>query len=451
MDHELPSIRSRGPGVKKAFAAAHEFIEVDEQVEAFFYLAMNSSVVVTDRRTLVIKGGQIGTKEPPTVLPRLPLLTLEKRGLLGRTYLIHDDQQVEISLTDGDVKTLRTLIDSTGEADERRGDDGAGSAAPRSLVEGVSTWLKEDDEFRRPVEKALLEGEQLLFFGQRVLVEAENTSLFVTNARIGLTTKNCVIAQFRLNSVETITFSKSMGKQRVLLRLVDGREYRFGKVVAQEEAIVLAITERARKDESDARTEIFEFAALPEDEILWIQARHITNRIGDNNREIADKGQGAVASAQLYTTAIRQGNVVRPLDGDVSAEVQSGGGIQVSHRPTLTRMAAGSILPGTALIPGLAFQKKKTIESRTTYFAVVHPDWMLDVNVDPDDSASAIRAAKIINKRAESLKPSPEPTDAAPQPTAKSPAEQIREMKALLDEGIITQDDFDTFKASILG
>jgi hypothetical protein len=114
-------------------------------------------------------------------------------------------------------------------------------------------------------------------------------------------------------------------------------------------------------------------------------------------------------------------------------------------------MAAGSILPGTALIPGLAFQKKKTIESRTTYFAVMHPDWTLDVNVDPDDSASAIRAAKIINKRAESLKPSPEPPAAIPQPTPKSPAEQIREMKALLDEGIITQDDFDTFKASVFG
>jgi len=32
-----------------------------------------------------------------------------------------------------------------------------------------------------------------------------------------------------------------------------------------------------------------------------------------------------------------------------------------------------------------------------------------------------------------------------------SPAERLREMKALLDEGLITQDDFDSFKKSILG
>jgi hypothetical protein len=34
---------------------------------------------------------------------------------------------------------------------------------------------------------------------------------------------------------------------------------------------------------------------------------------------------------------------------------------------------------------------------------------------------------------------------------AKSPADQIRGMKALLDEGVMSQEEFDRFKASILG
>ena len=34
---------------------------------------------------------------------------------------------------------------------------------------------------------------------------------------------------------------------------------------------------------------------------------------------------------------------------------------------------------------------------------------------------------------------------------AKSKAEQLREIKALLDEGILTQDEFDLEKKSILG
>lgn len=41
--------------------------------------------------------------------------------------------------------------------------------------------------------------------------------------------------------------------------------------------------------------------------------------------------------------------------------------------------------------------------------------------------------------------------EAAPPAGQKSVAEQLREMKALLDEGVITQEDFDKFKASLIG
>lgn len=48
--------------------------------------------------------------------------------------------------------------------------------------------------------------------------------------------------------------------------------------------------------------------------------------------------------------------------------------------------------------------------------------------------------------------PEPSPRN-VPEPGQgqKSVAEQLREMKALVDEGVITQDDFDKFKAGLLG
>jgi hypothetical protein len=37
------------------------------------------------------------------------------------------------------------------------------------------------------------------------------------------------------------------------------------------------------------------------------------------------------------------------------------------------------------------------------------------------------------------------------QSTEKSVPDQIRDMKALLDEGLVTQEDFDQFKKRLLG
>lgn len=43
------------------------------------------------------------------------------------------------------------------------------------------------------------------------------------------------------------------------------------------------------------------------------------------------------------------------------------------------------------------------------------------------------------------------PAAAAASLEAKSPAAQIREMKALLDDGVISQEEFDKFKANLIG
>ena len=58
---------------------------------------------------------------------------------------------------------------------------------------------------------------------------------------------------------------------------------------------------------------------------------------------------------------------VIPLTTSVSAEVHESGSVDVERRPTLTRMAVGAILPGTALIPGLAFQKRRSATGASCY------------------------------------------------------------------------------------
>lgn len=63
------------------------------------------------------------------------------------------------------------------------------------------------------------------------------------------------------------------------------------------------------------------------------------------------------------------------VDGSTHAEVMSEGELRTTKRPTLTRMAVGSILPGTALIPGFAFQKEENVDDRRLLFTVEHADW----------------------------------------------------------------------------
>ena len=461
MSEELPSLHSRGLGVKKAFATFTEHLEPGERTEAFFHFMGNSTVGITDRRTIVSDGVN---KSSTVVLPHLSKLRLERRGMLKTSYLIAEGTEAKISLSEKDLATLTSLIDSvgsagpSGEADSTSGGEGTGG-----LMGDLTVWNGDTEDFRKPAVAALMQDERIVFFGKRVLVSAENTSLFVTSERIGLTNGHNILAQFALTSLSEVTFSKSLGKMQLTITLTDGRAYKFGKVNGNEEPIATRLIASARQSASAPAMRVREFAALPEDLVISVPGRSFLNNIGDNKREIVDRGRGPAVTADVYKTAIRQGSKVYPLDKDVSAEAESGGGVQVTHRPTMTRMAAGSILPGTALIPGLAFQKKKTHDSRTAHFTCVHPEWMIDVNVDPDSSGNAIRAAKYINKRAETLAeqtpppPTTPPLD-APSPVAAetpatedSPAAKLREMKGLLDDGIITQEDFDLFKASVLG
>lgn len=91
---------------------------------------------------------------------------------------------------------------------------------------------------------------------------------------------------------------------------------------------------------------------------------------------------------------------IHTMRGDVKARVESGGQILQSSRPTLTRMALGSALPGTALIPGFAFQKTSTDDRRELYFWIGGSDWEHVSRADPNLGAEMRSLATAVSEAA---------------------------------------------------
>jgi hypothetical protein len=145
---------------------------------------------------------------------------------------------------------------------------------------------------------------------------------------------------------------------------------------------------------------------------------------------------------------------VKPVDAYVRASMQTAGAI--SKRPTLTRMAIGSMLPGTALIPGLAFQKKT--DSRELYFVIEHPEWSKIVQLQPDAHGAARQLVVSVNqasarvafesqKRREEEAASP---SAPPAPPALDYLDELKRLGELRDAGVLTEAEFTEQKARIL-
>jgi hypothetical protein len=135
------------------------------------------------------------------------------------------------------------------------------------------------------------------------------------------------------------------------------------------------------------------------------------------------------------------------MDGDAKASVETAGSLAVTQRPTLTRMAVGSLLPGSALIPGFAFQKKQTHDSRQLFFIVEHPEWSIFQEVGPELEAVVREVAVSINRAASQLSRNT-PAIAANQ--ADDPLERLRKLGELRDSGVITDEEFEKKKAELL-
>jgi hypothetical protein len=147
------------------------------------------------------------------------------------------------------------------------------------------------------------------------------------------------------------------------------------------------------------------------------------------------------------------------LDENTIAEVVLEGQKVVSARPTLTRMAALSFLPGTALIPGLAFQKKTVNDERQLIIVIANSAGSISMDLDIGQLAQSKGVANQINAIAEQKHRSLLADNSAPvtttetqagiglgQTSTPSVADELLKLKVLLESGLITNDEFMSLK-----
>jgi len=160
------------------------------------------------------------------------------------------------------------------------------------------------------------------------------------------------------------------------------------------------------------------------------------------------------------------------LDPLVEAAVELDGQLIESARPTMTRMGIGSVLPGSALLVGMATAKKETTDTRVANFLVVHPDWRIVVGIKPNSVPSYRPLAVQINaisrkleiatavNRVERLSAG-EPTDEAarvaaePTPslemTFSERVDQLEHIDAMKKSGVLSEAEADRLRKEILG
>lgn len=148
-----------------------------------------------------------------------------------------------------------------------------------------------------------------------------------------------------------------------------------------------------------------------------VEQRAATGRIRKDVEVIGVVGR----SLQVFTDRILHDGRCYALDADVAASVEVDGHVLESSRPTLTRMGIGSVLPGSALLVGLALPKTKREDTRTARFIIVHPRWRIEERLDPNSAGSTRGVAAQINAAASSQRRS------AVQPPSEARSSSARE------------------------
>ena len=170
----------------------------------------------------------------------------------------------------------------------------------------------------------------------------------------------------------------------------------------------------------------------------------------------------AVTTAEKWCE-IRSDRVITPtkaypIDANTTAQVYLDGQALITQRPTLTRMVLLSPLPGSAIIPGMALQKKEKVDLRQGEFQVGGLGWSMRVIVHPDKMSTPRQMAEQINRHANDIAnrsqpaPAPEPAVVAPRtPAGDDVLSRLERLKALVESGAITQAEAEAIKQEILG
>lgn len=185
------------------------------------------------------------------------------------------------------------------------------------------------------------------------------------------------------------------------------------------------------------------------DFIAQIVAESGLELVNRKQQLLAMRPSDTVSSIDIWSDRIVAGNHVVAVDEFTSASVFVDGVDQITQRPTLTRMALLSPLPGSALIAGLALQKKTRNDLRDARFTVSSADWQFSCGISP----SAIQFAKSAAERVNAIAARLERDSSRSYKRADSPnslAEEISKLGELLQQGVLTQDEFDGLKAKLI-
>lgn len=148
---------------------------------------------------------------------------------------------------------------------------------------------------------------------------------------------------------------------------------------------------------------------------------------------------------EVWTDRLLTKTAAYPITAQTSAQVYVDGQELITSRPTLTRMALLAPLPGPALVPALALQKKEIKDHRTAEVQIRDVNWALKAALNPDLLSEPRQLAEQVNARASQL--------ARAQGQASSGTDlitQLERLEFLVRKGTISAAEAAAIKATML-
>ncbi|MFE1664091.1 DUF2510 domain-containing protein [Microbacterium sp. P02] len=151
----------------------------------------------------------------------------------------------------------------------------------------------------------------------------------------------------------------------------------------------------------------------------------------------------------VYEDRIVQGSIAYRIDPYTQAQVYVDGQTQITTRPTLTRMALLSPLPGSTLGAGLATAKKTVNDMRVAEFQVGGTTWSFTMLIYPGNVSGPRMLAQQVNQIASAMQ------DRAQAQQRSAPEQidlvaQIERIVALQQSGQISSEQADAMKARLI-
>lgn len=266
---------------------------------------------------------------------------------------------------------------------------------------------------------------------------------------LGKTNKNRFLLVSNDSLIGVDTKAKQLVSFRYQVGTIDSVEYSLGEMFVRNSPLVRTPVGAIRGTDfaeivAISRAREFDAAEMGE----WIGSvspeSYLDRSARQNKIFVGPTGK----TIEIWTKRIRSNSVEHLVDQFVQADVYQDGDIQVIQRPTMTRMAAGAILPGSALIPGLAFQKKKKSDLRKTTFIVAHSEWQLSVEISPKDVTRARSIASQLNLAARTAAKN---SVQVPDRIVPSKVDELIKLDKLVSAGAISLEEFEKIKAEIIG